>query len=162
MSGRRFGALTACLLALVLMIGTAGAGAASPTRTLKFLDIHIRYTAVGFAASSTATPPIGSTEVFTGLLENYNAQFGKPMGAHVGRIGLDCTVLSTAPDGLCTGIAHVPDGFFTFVGNGPFTNSNVRHYAITGGVAAYVEARGELTITTDSVGRSYAEVMLYS
>ncbi len=162
MEGKRLGALVACVLGLALMIGAAGAGAAGPARTLKFLDIHIRYTPVGFSATSSAVPPVGSTEVFTGLLENYDAQFGKPMGTHVGRIGLACTVLSSAPDGLCTGIAHVPDGFFTFVGNGPFTNSTVRHYAITGGVGAYARTRGEITIAIDSLGRSYAQVSLYS
>jgi hypothetical protein len=43
-----------------------------------------------------------------------------------------CTVLAQPThqsiDGNCVGIAHVPDGFFTFEGNGPLSNAKVSYW----------------------------------
>ena len=161
MTAKRLGMLAVYVLGLVFTLGAAQAGATGSPRVLKLIDHHIVATPVGFSESSSAIPPIGAREVFTGLLLSDVPEFGKPVGAAVGHILLDCTVLTETPDGLCTGIAHVPDGFFTFAGNGPFTNTTVRYYAITGGVGPYAQARGELKVTIISVGRSLIQVTLY-
>jgi hypothetical protein len=158
MSLRRLGALTACVLAFVLMIGVIPAGANGSTRVLKLLVNYVEVTGVGFNVNSNAIPPVGSTEVFTGILFNNASQFGKPDGRRVGRVLLDCVVLTETPDGVCTGIAHVPDGFFTLVGNGPFTKYWVRHYAITGGIGPYANERGEFTVTNHP--RTVASVLV--
>ena len=109
-----------------------------------FLLNFVHLTPIGYSPSSF--PPVGAREEFTGLLYNDVPQFGKPYSVRIGRILVDCAVLTEAPDGLCTGIAHVPDGYFIFAGNGPFTPTLTRHYAITGGVGPYADARGEITI----------------
>lgn len=160
MSLKRLGTLIACALGAVLVTGVLQATASGPKRVLEFGEIHINVTQIGFVANSTTIPPVGAKELFTGLLINHGSQFGKPKGAVVGRILLDCTVLTEAPDGICTGIAHVPDGFFTFAGNGAFTGLIVKQYAITGGVGAYANDRGELKTTAITIGRQLAQVTL--
>ena len=137
MTTKRLRALT-CALGLFALVGVAQAGAASPTRVLEFTNNYLHYTPIGSNPGS-----VGSTFVITGRINNAGtAQFGKPSGALIGRILVDCTVLAQN-DGICTGIVHLPDGFFTFAGNGPFTTSNLRYYAITGGVGPYANDRGE-------------------
>ena len=153
MSVRRFGVLTACTVGLVLMIGVVQAGAAAPTRVLKLNLVHVQFRLIYPPA------PIGETAYFTGIVFNNAAQFGKPANARVGRLLLECTVFAAPPeDGVCTGIVHVPDGFFTIEGNGPYATSSVRHYAITGGVGPYANVRGEMTTTRAGA----AQVTLYS
>jgi hypothetical protein len=159
----RFVALAALVvgLSLAMSAGVADGGTAGSKRVLEFGEIHVRATPAGLAADSTAAP-VGSTLAIKGLLVNNTPQFGKPRGAVVGRILLGCTVLSVPLDGICTGIVHVPDGFFTIAGNGPFTGTSLRYYAITGGVGAYANDRGELETAILSIGRQLARVTLYS
>ena len=161
MSGKRLGVLTAGVLGLVLLIGVAQAGAAGSTQVLKFRNGNQKAVGVGFNINSNAAPPIGSSYVVTITLINAAPQFGKPVGAQVGRVLLDCTILSVNypnGDGICSGIAHVPDGYFTFDGNGAFSNPKAGYYAITGGVGHYAKDRGEIR-TTHGNG---ATVTLYS
>ncbi len=165
MLGMRLGVLSGCLLGVVLMVGAVEAGAAAPTKVLKFSNTGSQATGVGFDANSNAAPPVGASLVITIQLKNAAAQFGKPSGAAVGRVLLDCTVLSLngeSADGICSGIAHVPDGFFTFGGNGGFSNSKVTYYAITGGVGPYANDRGQIKVTNSANGNSSAQVTLYS
>ena len=159
MSLKRFLALTTCALGLTLIAATAPAGAAGPTQVLKLFVNHSKFTAVGFDPRSTSVPPIGSKEIITGALFNSAPQFGKPKGRRVGRFLVDCTVLSEAPDGVCTGIAHVPNGFFTFVGNGPFTKGFVRFYAVTGGIGPYAHDSGVFKVTNHT-GRVVPDVLV--
>ncbi len=147
MSFTRFAMLTACVLGLVLMIGVVQAGAAGSTRVLKFHQAHMTQAAVGFNINSNATPPVGSQYIITLALINAAPQFGKPAGAQIGRALIDCTFLSVSSpngDGICAGIAHVPDGYFTFGGNGGFSNAKHGYWAITGGVGPYANDRGQL------------------
>ena len=99
-------------------------------------------------------------------LRNMGSQFGKPSGAIVGRVLLDCTVLvENLPQGIdsiCTGIAHVPNGFFTFGGNGGFSNARVAYYDITGGVGPYANDRGQIKVVSNTNGSSEATVTLFS
>jgi hypothetical protein len=150
MSATRFGALTACVLALVLMIGAAQAGAGGATRVLqlRLVELHNEGWTGPYwnrHTSPQTAPPVGEQAHIAGIVVNNVAQFGHSTNARVGRLGLDCTVLTKAGDGLCVGIVHVPDGFFTISGNGPFVDASVRHYAITGGIGPYANARGEMT-----------------
>ena len=99
-------------------------------------------------------------------MENIGSQFGKPSGAKVGHVLLQCTVLlvdvpQQTIDGICSGIAHVPDGFFTFGGNGGFTNGHVSYYDITGGVGPYANDRGQIKVVNAANGSSNATVTLY-
>jgi hypothetical protein len=167
MVAKRLGLLTGCLLAFMLTIGAVQAGAAGSTKVLTFYDSGSQFTGVGFDASDpNAVPPIGAHFIITIHLKNIGSQFGKPSGTIVGRVLLDCTVLVSDPpqtlDGICDGIAHVPDGFFTFVGNGGFSNAKVNHYAITGGVGPYANDRGQIKVVNSANGGSSATVTLSS
>ena len=147
MSRKRLGMLTACALGLVLTIGVVQAGAAGSTQVLKFRDGNQNAVGVGLNINSNAAPPIGSQYVVTITLLNAVPQFGKPTGARIGRVLVDCAILSVSTpngDGICSGIAHVPNGYFTFGGNGSFGNG---YFAITGGVGPYASARGEIKTT---------------
>jgi hypothetical protein len=165
MVAKRLGVLSGLFLGLVLMIGVVQAGAAGATKVLKFSNTHSQATGVGFNANSNATPPLGSSLIITIHLQNVGSQFGKPSGTVVGRVLLDCTILavnSQFGDGICSGIAHVPNGFFTFGGNGGFSNAKVNYYAITGGIGPYANDRGEIKVTNGANGNSSAVVTLYS
>jgi hypothetical protein len=146
MAVKRLGLFAACSLVVAMVMGVAPSGAAGPTRIEKLHVNHVRLVHTGEVGGSESTT-VGSREAFTGVLYNDAAQFGSPVGRRIGRVLVDCAVLSPTPDGLCTGIAHVPDGFFVFAGNSPFTTSRVRHYAIIGGAGPYATARGQITIT---------------
>ena len=151
MSAKRLGVLSGSLLGVMLFVGVVQAGAAGSTQVLKFRSGNQTQTGVGFNANDPyATPPIGSSYVVTLALYNAAAQLGKPSGARVGRVLLDCTILSVnSPngDGVCSGIAHLPGGYFTFGGNGAFSTGSAGYYAITGGVGAYAKDRGEIETT---------------
>jgi hypothetical protein len=143
-SVKRFAVVAACTLGLVGIVGVAQAGAAGTTQVLKFMNGHQTQTGIGFNTNSNAAPPLGSQFVVTLVLLNAAPQLGKPTGARVGRVLLDCTFLSVAPpngDGICSGIAHLPGGYITFGGSGGFGNG---YFDITGGVGDYATARGEI------------------
>jgi hypothetical protein len=166
MFAKRLVALSGCLLGLGLMIGVVQAGAQGSTVVLKFADSGTQFSAVGFNANNpSAIPPVGASEIITIHLKNAVAQFGKPSGAVVGRVLIDCTVLVVnvpVIDGVCSAIAHVPNGFFTFGGNGGFANSRVNYWAITGGVGPYANDRGQIKVVNSSNGGSAATVTLTS
>jgi hypothetical protein len=167
MSRKRFGALTASVVVLGLMIGVTQAGAQGSPTVLKFHNPPGAVTGVGFDANNPhATPPVGSSIVIRVKLDNIGSQFGKPSGAIVGRVLLDCTILVVnfpqGLDGLCTGIAHVPNGFFTFAGSGNFSNAKVNYYDITGGVGPYANDRGQIRVANNADGSSDATVTLSS
>lgn len=164
---KRLGVLTYMALGLALISGALQAAAAGGTTVLRFQDATSNATGVGFDANNpNAIPPVGSSIVITIRLKNAAAQFGKPTGAIVGRVLLQCTVLSVnSPQdiaGVCSGIAHVPNGFFTFGGNGGFGNTPVNYFAITGGVGPYADDRGEIKVVNQANGGSHATVMLES
>lgn len=167
MSVKRLGVLTGCALGFVLMIGVVQAGAQSSKVVLRFADSGTQFSAVGFNANNpNAIPPVGASEIITIHLRNAAAQFGKPVGAVVGRVLIDCTVLvvnsPTDVDGVCTAIAHVPNGFFTFGGSGAFNNSRVNYWDITGGVGPYANDRGQIKVINSANGGSTATVTLTS
>lgn len=168
MSAKRLGVLTSCVFALGLMIGVVHAGAQGSTTVLKFQDSAGTFTGVGFDANNpNAIPPVGSQFVLTTVLSNIGSQFAKPSGTKVGRALLDCTVLvvntsAQTIDGVCSGIAHVPNGFFTFGGNGGFGNAEVNYYDITGGDGPYADDRGEIKVVNSKNGGSVATVTLSS
>ena len=168
MSVKRLGVLGVFLLGVVLTIGVVQAGAAGSTQVLKFYDAGSQVTGVGFNANDpNAIPPVGGSIVITVHLKNIGSQFGKPSGTTVGRVLLQCTVLTVnmsaqTLDGVCSGIAHVPNGYFTFGGNGGFSNERVNYYAITGGVGPYANDRGQIKVVNNTKGSSVATVTLSS
>jgi hypothetical protein len=160
MSVSRLGVLTVCLLGLVSTAGVVQASAGGPTQVLMFHSGKQTQTAVGFNINSNTAPPVGSQYIITVVLHNAAPQFGKPTGAQIGRALIDCTFLSvSAPngDGICSGIAHLPDGYVTFGGNGGFSNSKHGYWAVTGGVGHYAHDRGQLR-----TGGGTAVLTLYS
>jgi hypothetical protein len=165
MSTGRLGALVVALLGVVLVVGAVQAGAAGPVRVLKFYNPPGQADGVGFDFnSSNSAPPVGARLEIRVLLENVGSQYGKPSGAKVGRALLDCTVVTSfaetgTVDGLCQGIAHVPDGFLTFEGNG-LGNAKVTFYAVTGGVGPYADERGSIRVVNHNDGSSTATVTL--
>lgn len=166
MSGKRFGVLTACAIGLLLVIGVVQAGAAGSTQVLKFNSPPSQEAAIGFNGNSDAFPPVGGSIALHVVLRNAVSQFGKPAGATVGRVIIQCTVLieetADSGDGICNGIAHVPNGFISIEGNGAFTNNPVDYWAITGGVGAYANDRGSIQVTNHKNGTSTAVVTLSS
>jgi hypothetical protein len=159
MSVRRLVVRTGCVLGLVLIFAVSQAGAAGSTQVLTFHQGNMTQTAVGFNINSNAAPPIGSQYIITLTLHNAAPQFGKPAGAPIGRALIDCTFLSVNAngDGICTGIAHLPDGYVTFGGNGGFSNGKHGYWAVTGGVGHYARDRGQLR-----TGGGTAVLTLYS
>jgi len=169
MAGTRIGVFASIAIGLLLAVGAGTAGARSTgTTVLRFHDADSTFTGVGFDANDpNAVPTVGNSIVITLRLENLATQFGKPSGTIVGRVLISCSVLSSDPtsqtlDGICNGIAHVPNGFFTFEGNGGFSNAQVNHWAITGGVGPYQNARGQIKVVNFKNGSSNATVMLSS
>jgi hypothetical protein len=166
MSIGRLGVLCGALFGVGLLIGVVQAGAAGSVRVLKFYNPPGESTGVGFNLNDpSAVPPLGSSIAIRVRLENVGSQFGKPSGATVGRVLLQCTVLTNALetgtiDGLCNGIAHVPDGYLTFEGNGNFSNAKVNFYAVTGGVGPYANDRGSIRVVNHTDGSSDATVTL--
>ena len=152
------------LLGVALIFGATQAGAAGSTTVLKFDDGSATVTALGFNESSNTPPPVGAQEVLALVIKNHGDQFGKPSGAAVGHVLIDCTVLNVTPqnaDGVCSGIAHVPDGYFTFGGDGIFqNNAKPNHWAITGPVGPYANDRGQIVVTNYKNGRSLAVATL--
>jgi hypothetical protein len=160
---RRIGALTMGLIVAALAVGAVQAGAQGSTRVLKFSNPPGTFTGIGFPANGNAAPPVGARAILTVRLHNIGSQFGKPGGAIVGRALLDCVVLAANPpniDALCSGVAHVPDGFITFSGNA-LGNAKVTYYGITGGVGAYANDRGQIKVVSTANGGSIATVTLY-
>jgi hypothetical protein len=168
MSGKRLVVLSGCVAAIALMLGATQALAAGSTTVLKFYDAGGQDTGIGFDINdSNAVPPVGGGIVTTLHLDNIGSQFGKPSGATVGHVLLDCTILVVNPstqtlDGTCSGIAHVPNGYFTFGGNGGFSNARVSYYDITGGVGPYANDRGQIKVVNNKNGSSVATVTLSS
>jgi hypothetical protein len=167
MSLRRFGALTASVIAAVLSFGALQAEAQGATTVLKFYDATSTFTGVGFDANNpNAVPPLGSSFIITIVLKNIGSQFGKPSGTKIGRVLIECTVLTeNTPqdlDGYCNGIAHVPNGFFTFAGDGALTNARISYFGITGGAGTYADDRGQIKVVNLPNGGSDATVMLSS
>ena len=165
MSGKRLGALSGIAVGVVLTVGVVSAGAQGSTRVLKFYSPPGVQTAVGFSETSNTPPPVGASQVIQLVLENIGSQFGKPSGTKIGHVLIDCTVLAVNAsaqmvDGICSGIAHVPDGYLTF--GGGLTQTNVVWFDVTGGVGPYANDRGQIKVVNNKNGSSVAMVMLSS
>ena len=167
MSTGRMVVLSACMFSLFLTTGIVQAGAGDSTRVIRVLQFRlVQIQNEGWTGpywnrhTTPPTPvPVGEESHLSGIVLNNVAQFGKAANARVGRFLLDCTVVTRAGDGFCVGIVHVPDGFFTIAGNGPFVDASVRRYAITGGIGPYALSHGQMkTIRATEV----ATVTLYS
>ena len=147
------GVVLAVVLGSSALAGSTSAGTAAPKRVLKFTSTTIYYTPtpLGYNANSNTPPPIGSGYIANIALANHGSQFGKPSGARVGTAELQCTVASSLRQ-ICTGVAHLQNGFFTFSNAQRLAGGAVSWYAVTGGVAGYAAARGQIKVT--SVGGS--------
>jgi len=156
-----------CTTAVMLSLGAGAAGASGPGTVFKFDDPPSVSTGTGgFNLNSNAAPPIGAGVAISVRIVNAVSQFGKPAGTTVGHALLQCTILSDPDpqqddfDGYCSGIAHLPNGFLTFAGNGIFADTSTQVYAITGGVGPYADARGQIVSSRGKDGRSNVTVEL--
>ena len=140
MSVKRSGALAMSALVLVLIVGAVQASAQSAPTVLKFYDSGGQTTGVGFDLNNpNAMPPVGSSNVNTVTLENIGSQSESRVVRRSAMCSCSAPYCSStchgrSSTGSLAGSAHVPDGFFTFGGNGGFGNGHVSYYDITGGV----------------------------
>jgi hypothetical protein len=148
-----------CVIALA--VAPAGGAAARSVRVLGLTSSTTRFTPIGFRADGSTPPPVGSRYVVQLSLFNRVSGFGKPAGARVGSVELDCT-FTTGRRNLCTGVAHLPDGFFTFTGANRSNGAPVEAYAVTGGVAAYAGRRGQIRAVNSRDGNKAAVTVTLS
>jgi len=157
-------AIVALACAVAVSVAAAGASAAAgskPTRVLRLVSRTTQFTPIGFPANQNTPPPVGSRYIVQIALFNQAAQFGRPAGARIGSVEIDCT-FTTGQRNLCTGVAHVPDGFITFTGANPSSGAPVEWYAVTGGVSAYANLHGQIKATNSQNGnRANVVVTLY-
>jgi len=148
-------AVVALVCAVAITVAVAASAAATnapaPTRALRFVSKTTRFTPIGFPADQKTPPPIGSRYIVQIALFNQAAQFGKAAGAQVGSGELDCT-FTTSTRSLCNGVAHLPDGYLTFTGANPSNGATIERYAVTGGISAYANLRGQIKATNSQNG----------
>jgi hypothetical protein len=162
MTMKRLPALVAASLCLLVVPVVASAGTAASPQSVALVAHGVLVTWLSPSGQGTigeAKSTVGSRVILSARLYNRTAQFGKAPGVAVGRLLLDCTVLNIPADGNCTGIVHLPNGFFLIGGNGPF-KPTPRLYAIVGGIGPYASARGEVETRTTSSGASLIDVKL--
>jgi len=154
----------ACIAAAVAVAATGAAAVArtaTASRTLQFVSTEQVFTSVP-AITKAAPPELGGRLLFEDVMFNRVAQFGKPRGARVGRAEGVCTLMSTTrPEAQCLITAHVPDGQIVVAGEGD-PGARIARYAITGGIGAYVNARGTVTATAVSSRKTLIVVRLTS
>jgi hypothetical protein len=136
--------------------GSASASAAGVrSQTLQFTSITKRMVFTP-PANRTTPPQVGGRLIFEDVMYNRVRQFGKPSGARSGSAEGVCTFIHVGRPGTqgppriaaqCVITAHAPNGEVVVVGEGD-PGGKVMHYAITGGVGAYANARGTVTSTT--------------
>ena len=114
-------------------------------RTIELMSVQQRFATVP-PVSHTAPPAVGLRMVFQDRAFNQSPQFGRPVGAQVGRAEGVCTLIAVSrkPQAQCLITAHVPDGQIVVAGEGD-PGAKVTHYAIVGGLGAYANARGWVT-----------------
>jgi len=150
--------VAAGMLALTLC-GSAFASPRAVPQTLVFTSVGTSEITTP-QPSKAAPPKVGDRIVFKDVMYNGAAQFGKPRGALVGRAEGVCTLMSaTKPEAQCMITAHVPNGELVVVGEGD-PGGKVVHYAITGGVGAYANARGTVVAKTVSETKTLVRVEL--
>jgi hypothetical protein len=138
--------LASAALVAVVLAATA-AGAPTTTRTLTFVGVQQQFIA-------PPAPTLGDRMLFTSVLFNHAAGFGRPAGARVGRAEGVCTVTSNKPPAVqCTFTAHLPNGQFVAMGDGD-PGKRISRWAIVGGLGAYAGASGSLVITNVSPTKS--------
>lgn len=128
-------------LAALLVAAVATTSSAASTRTLKLMSVE-----QSFALTGGPDPKVGSALIFTDVMYNRAAQFGKKAGARVGTSEGMCTIVS-ASKAQCTITAHLPNGELVVTGAMLVSRQNLTHavYAVTGGAGAYAGARGSVS-----------------
>jgi hypothetical protein len=153
------GAVAVAAVALVGSGSASGAGVDAAPRTLQFVSVEQLFTGVP-AIGKTTRPQLGNRMLFEDVMFNRVAQFGKPGGARVGRAEGVCTLMSrTRPEAQCLITAHVPNGQIVVAGEGN-PGARVTHYAVTGGIGAYANARGTVTATAIDAHKTLVVVRL--
>jgi hypothetical protein len=115
--GRKRVGPTALVAFSALLLGSAAARAGHPVMAPApvFLRLgDVQRSGVGFELGAKDAPPVGSHLLITIPLLNRNAEFDKPVGAQVGQLAIDCTVLTKTRAGACSGVTTLPGGYFTF------------------------------------------------
>jgi hypothetical protein len=147
------------MLALALCGGAGASAHTAVPQTLVFTSVGTSEITTP-QPSKSAPPKIGDRIVFKDVMYNRAVQFGKPSGALVGRAEGVCTLMSsTKPEAQCLITAHVPNGEIVVVGEGD-PGAKLVHYAITGGIGAYANARGMVVARTISDTKTLIQVQL--
>ena len=128
-------------IASAAALAACGAAAAKPAATtpLNLESVQTSFVMVP-SADMKKGPKAGDRMIFTNVLYNRGAQFGKPAGAKVGTAEILCTVLSRAAF-ECTVTAHLPGGELVLTGTNPTGTKHMR-FAVIGGDGIYSTARG--------------------
>jgi hypothetical protein len=147
MRKRLCGGVAACaIVGLLLVGGSSAATTAKPSVVLKLVSRATSFTPFGFPTNQNQQPPIGASYILHAALFNQVTQFGKPAGAQVGTVEIQCVFASNLRN-LCNGVAHVPNGFLTFAGANLINGGPTEWYAVTGGVSGYATSRGQIKAT---------------
>jgi hypothetical protein len=135
----RIAVLFAVVGAVAVPFALAGNGGG---RTIELLSVQQRFATVP-PVSQQAPPTVGLRMLFQDRTFNRTAQFGKPVGAQIGRAEGVCTLIAVSrkPQAQCLITAHVPDGQIVVAGEGD-PGAKVTRDAIVGGLGAYANARG--------------------
>jgi hypothetical protein len=114
--GRKRLVVVVAAAAPALLFGTGSALAGHPVLAVPPISLGlgpVEESGLGFALAPNGAAPVGSHLLITIPLLNRAARFGKPQGAQVGRVLIDCTVLTKTRAGDCTGLTRLPGGYFT-------------------------------------------------
>jgi hypothetical protein len=149
----------AVCVAILAAGGAFASTSASGGQALKFLSVTRSFAMVPQAGPRTP-PTIGGRLIFEDVLYNRVAQFGKPVGARIGRAEGVCTIVSLGY-AQCTITAHVPTGQIAAMGGMVLRRGlSTEHYGVVGGTGAYGSAHGTATGRDVSDTKSLVDIQL--
>lgn len=154
---KHLAALTAvAAVALVAAAFTAAAPGVAAPQTLHLVSVQQQFTPI--MANPHGAPQVGDRMIFADALYNGTSQLGKPKGARVGTAENICTFVPNRRL-QCSLVAHLPNGSIVATGS-ISADTKVSHFAITGGVGAYVDARGAATGKDVSDSKTLVDLQL--
>jgi hypothetical protein len=156
---KQFAKLSLALAAVAAIAVPLALAGTDGGRAIELVSIQQHFAAVP-PINPSAPPQVGGRFVFQDISYNRRTQFGKPAGARIGRAEGVCTLVSPSrPEAQCLITAHVPEGQIFVAADGD-PGAKVSHYAVVGGLGAYVNARGTVTATSLSETKTLVVIHL--
>jgi len=126
-------------VAAAAALAVSGASAQSG-QTLQLLSVTQHQSMIGLGPGEV--PAVGARLVFSDVLYNRAAQFGKPSGARIGTADGLCTIVSNH-HAQCLVTANVPNGQMVTLGSIVLRRGlGTDRFAVVGGIGAYATSRG--------------------